>query len=189
MHAFNAADGKEVRKFELVPLEGQGSDTWPPNDLENPRTGGATWTSYTIDPAAGLLYIPVGNAAPDFDIKARPGLNLYTDSVVILDAKTGVFKEYYQVTPNDFHDWDLAATPSLIKTAAGKNLIIAAGKDHERFVNYEAIGRDALLSVPTPDHYLPLLYVLATKSEGDEVSFPVEGFDGGSISMTTVRIG
>ncbi len=129
MHAFNAADGKEVWKFELVPLEGPGSDTWPPNDPENPRTGGATWTSYTIDPAAGLLYVPAGNAAPDFDIKARPGLNLYTNSVVILDAKTGAFKEHYQVTPYDYHDWDLAATPALIKTAGGKNLIVAAGKD------------------------------------------------------------
>lgn len=129
MHAFNAADGKELWKFELVPLEGQGADTWPPNDPEHPRTGGATWTSYSIDPASSQLYIPVGNAAPDFDIKARPGLNLYTDSVVILDAKTGAFKEYYQVTPNDYHDWDLAATPSLIKTSGGKNLIVAAGKD------------------------------------------------------------
>lgn len=129
MHAFNAADGKEVWKFELVPLEGPGSDTWPPNDPAHPRTGGATWTSYTIDPAAGLLYVPAGNAAPDFDIKARPGLNLYTNSVVILDAKTGAFKEHYQVTPYDYHDWDLAATPALIKTAGGKNLIVAAGKD------------------------------------------------------------
>jgi alcohol dehydrogenase (cytochrome c) len=129
MHAFNASDGKEVWKFDLVPLEGAGSETWPPNDAQWPRTGGATWTSYTIDPASGLLYVPVGNAAPDFDIKARPGLNLYTDSVVILDAKTGTFKEYYQVTPNDYHDWDLAATPALIKTSAGKNLIVAPGKD------------------------------------------------------------
>lgn len=129
MHAFNSADGKELWKFDLVPHEGPGSDTWPPNDPENPRTGGATWTSYTLDPATGLLYVPAGNAAPDFDIKARPGLNLYTDSVVILDAKTGAFREHYQVTPNDYHDWDLAATPSLIKTTAGKNLIIAAGKD------------------------------------------------------------
>jgi 4,5-DOPA dioxygenase extradiol len=45
------------------------------------------------------------------------------------------------------------------------------------------------LSAPTPDHYLPLLYVLALGREGEEVSFPVEGFDGGSISMLTVRIG
>ena len=61
--------------------------------------------------------------------EARPGLNLYTDSIVILDAKTGAFKEYYQITPNDFHDWDVAAAPALIKTTGGKNLVVAGGKD------------------------------------------------------------
>ncbi|MEP7075258.1 MAG: 4,5-DOPA dioxygenase extradiol [Acidobacteriota bacterium] len=61
--------------------------------------------------------------------------------------------------------------------------------DHEPLVNYETLGRDALLSVPTPDHYLPLLYVLALKRDDEEMTFPVEGFDGGSISMLSVKIG
>jgi len=56
-------------------------------------------------------------------------------------------------------------------------------------VNYETLGRDALLSAPTPDHYLPLLYVMALRRNGEKVSFPVEGFDGGSISMLTVQFG
>jgi len=56
-------------------------------------------------------------------------------------------------------------------------------------VDYEKQGPDALLSVPTPDHYLPLLYVSGAGMEGDAVSFPVEGIDGGSISMLAVRIG
>ena len=129
MMAFNAADGKQIWSFDLIPTTGQGADSWPADAPESPRTGGATWTSYTLDPATGLLYVPAGNAAPDFDIKARPGLNLYTNSIVILDAKTGAFKEYYQLTPNDFHDWDVAAAPALIKTAGGKNLIVAGGKD------------------------------------------------------------
>jgi 4,5-DOPA dioxygenase extradiol len=59
----------------------------------------------------------------------------------------------------------------------------------EPLVHYEALGRDALLSAPTPDHYLPLLYVIALRRRGEPVSFPVEGFDGGSISMLTVQIG
>jgi len=62
-------------------------------------------------------------------------------------------------------------------------------RDHEPLIYYEAMGKDALLSAPTPDHYLPLLYVLGTQQDDEEVSFPVEGFDGGSISMTAVRIG
>lgn len=66
--------------------------------------------------------------------------------------------------------------------------LLLKGK-HDPLVSYEALGPDALLSVPTPDHYLPLLYVIAQQRAGESVSFPVEGFDGGSISMLTLQIG
>ena len=56
-------------------------------------------------------------------------------------------------------------------------------------INYEKLGRDAALSIPTPDHYLPLLYVLATKRQRESVRFPIEGVDGGSISMLAVQVG
>jgi 4,5-DOPA dioxygenase extradiol len=56
-------------------------------------------------------------------------------------------------------------------------------------VAYETLGRDALLAAPTPDHYLPLLYVIALRRDGEAVTFPIEGVDGGSISMLTVRLG
>jgi 4,5-DOPA dioxygenase extradiol len=65
---------------------------------------------------------------------------------------------------------------------------IIAGDD-PTLVDYEALGRDALLSVPTPEHYLPLLYVLGARRIGDTASFPVEGVDGGSISMLSVQLG
>ena len=61
--------------------------------------------------------------------------------------------------------------------------------DDTLLMAYDRLGRDAMLSVPTPDHYLPLLYVIALRTEGEKVSFPVEGIDGGSISMLTVQIG
>ncbi len=61
--------------------------------------------------------------------------------------------------------------------------------DHEPLLNYERLGRDAMLSIPTPDHYLPLLYVIAARQAADPVAFPVEGVDGGSISMLSVKIG
>jgi len=62
-------------------------------------------------------------------------------------------------------------------------------RDHAPLIDYEQLGRDAMLSAPTPDHYLPLLYVLGLQQADEEVSFPVEGVDGGSISMLTVRVG
>ena len=61
--------------------------------------------------------------------------------------------------------------------------------NHEPLIDYESLGKDALLSAPTPDHYLPLLYILGAKRDGENVAFPVEGFDGGSISMLSVKIG
>lgn len=66
--------------------------------------------------------------------------------------------------------------------------LISTG-NHWPLVDYESLGKDALLSAPTPDHYLPLIYVLALARGDDEVTFPVSGFDGGSISMTSVQIG
>lgn len=62
-------------------------------------------------------------------------------------------------------------------------------RDFEPLVSYESLGRDALLSAPTPEHYLPLLYVLAQYQNSESIGFPVEGFDGGSVSMLAVQLG
>jgi len=61
--------------------------------------------------------------------------------------------------------------------------------DHHPLIDYKGLGSEALLSAPTPDHYLPLLYVISLRREGEPVSFPVEGFDDGSVSMLAVQIG
>ncbi|MHB1001176.1 MAG: 4,5-DOPA-extradiol-dioxygenase [Armatimonadota bacterium] len=65
---------------------------------------------------------------------------------------------------------------------------LLAGDDGQ-LIEYESLGRDAMLSIPTPDHFLPLLYVIALRREGEQISFPVEGMDGGSVSMLSIRIG
>ena len=63
-------------------------------------------------------------------------------------------------------------------------------EEYKPLVDYEnQLGREADLAVPTPDHYLPLLYVIATRQPGEDITFPVEGVDGGSISMLSVRVG
>jgi hypothetical protein len=77
------------------------------------------------------------------------------------------------------------------------DLVLISHQVHELFlagddrslIEYELLGRDAMLSVPTPDHYLPFLYVIALRHKGEQMNFPVEGVDGGSISMLTVQIG
>ena len=66
---------------------------------------------------------------------------------------------------------------------------IMAGGEYKPLIDYERLGPDAMLSIPTPDHYLPLLYVIGTQQRHEVATFPIEGVDGGSISMLTVRIG
>ena len=68
-----------------------------------------------------------------------------------------------------------------------KGLLLAG--ETRPLIEYETLGKQALLSIPTPDHYLPLLYVIGTRQQGDAVTFPVEGVDGGSISMLSVQVG
>jgi 4,5-DOPA dioxygenase extradiol len=62
-------------------------------------------------------------------------------------------------------------------------------EDDSPVINYENLGEDATLSIPTPDHYLPLLYVIGCRKRGEKIGFPVTGIDGGSISMLAVQIG
>jgi 4,5-DOPA dioxygenase extradiol len=81
----------------------------------------------------------------------------------------------------DPYDW-------AVRFEADARAMIVAG-EYQPLMDYEKLGPDALLSVPTPDHYLPLLYVIATRQQGELVGFPVEGVDGGSISMLSVQVG
>jgi alcohol dehydrogenase (cytochrome c) len=127
--AFDAATGGRLWTFEIVPRAGAATATWPAETEVVPRAGGATWTSYTVDTAAGLLYVPTGNAAPDFVPSLRPGRNLHTVSVIALDLETGVLRAAYQLLERDWHDWDVAAAPALIRTRSGVPLVIEAGKD------------------------------------------------------------
>jgi alcohol dehydrogenase (cytochrome c) len=115
MFALDAKSGKIVWEFFLVPAE-EGdtirgplgktplnTSTWK-NAPGIPISGGGTWTSFTLDPTSGLLYVPGGNPAPDFAIAAREGDNFYTDSVVVLDAATGDYEYDFKLVHKDWHD-------------------------------------------------------------------------------------
>ena len=71
--------------------------------------------------------------------------------------------------------------------AEAKQMMLAG--EYKPLIDYEKLSPEAMLSIPTPDHYLPLLYVLATRQGGENITFPIEGVDGGSISMLSVQVG
>jgi alcohol dehydrogenase (cytochrome c) len=73
--------------------------------------------------------VPGGNPAPDFVGSLRKGSNLFSGSVVVLDAKTGAYQRDFKIVPKDWHDWDVSSAPAIIKTAAGKKLLSIAPKD------------------------------------------------------------
>jgi 4,5-DOPA dioxygenase extradiol len=75
-----------------------------------------------------------------------------------------------------------------VRFEEGAKELMTSGQ-FEPLVNYESLGRDALLAIPTPDHYLPLLYILGARRSDDAITFPVHGVDGGSVSMLTVQVG
>jgi alcohol dehydrogenase (cytochrome c) len=113
--AYDQTSGKEAWRFWTVPKPGEpGSETWKGKDVEH--RAGATWMSGTYDPQLDIVYWPVGNPGPDYDGGERLGDNLYTDSVVALDGKTGKLKWYFQFTPHDLHDWDAQEPPVLVDT-------------------------------------------------------------------------
>jgi alcohol dehydrogenase (cytochrome c) len=129
MMAFNAETGGRVWSFDLVPESDEAARSWPAATETVPKGGAASWTSYALDTLTGTVYVPTGNAAPDFLPEVRPGENLYAYSVVALDAHTGAFRKHYPILARDFHDWDVAAAPALITTGDGHELLLVAGKD------------------------------------------------------------
>ncbi len=111
--AYDAKTGARVWRFYTIPAAGEpGSETWSSEEVL-PRGGGATWVTGTYDPVLNLIYWGTGNPNPDYYGADRKGNNLYTASLVALDADTGKLKWHYQFTPHDLHDWDSTHVPVL----------------------------------------------------------------------------
>lgn len=103
--AFDALTGKEVWRFHTIPGPGEkGHETWSGEAWKT--GGGSIWLTPSYDPALNLTYWGVGNPGPDWNADQRPGDNLYTDSVVALDADSGALAWHFQFTPNDPYDYD-----------------------------------------------------------------------------------
>jgi len=111
--AYDATDGKRLWRFHTIPAAGEpGSDSWPGVEPMM-RGGGGAWVTGSYDPALNLVYFGTANPNPDYWGDDRKGDNLYTASLVALDADTGKLKWHFQFTPHDVHDWDSAHVPVL----------------------------------------------------------------------------
>jgi alcohol dehydrogenase (cytochrome c) len=115
-----------------VPKPGEpGYETWK-NPKGIPMGGGAVWTAFALDIENGDLHVAVTNPSPDLPVHLRQGDNLYTNSIVTLDVRTGKLRWHRQLVPNDSHDWDVThATPIFNATINGatRRLVVTAGKD------------------------------------------------------------
>jgi alcohol dehydrogenase (cytochrome c) len=113
LDAYDVASGARLWRFNTVPGPGEpGSETWSGDSWR--RGAGPTWLTGSYDPKLGLIYWGVGNPGPNFDLSARPGNNLYTNSVIALDVATGKLRWHFQFTPHDEHDWDANQIPVLV---------------------------------------------------------------------------
>ncbi|NQV69035.1 MAG: PQQ-dependent dehydrogenase, methanol/ethanol family [Pseudohongiella sp.] len=110
--AFDALTGEEAWRTYTIPGPGEvNHDSWEGDDWQH---GGApVWVTGSFDPELNLTYWGVGNPGPDWNAGQRPGDNLYSDSVIALDADTGELKWYFQFTPNDGYDYDSVQVPVL----------------------------------------------------------------------------
>ena len=122
MYALDARDGHVVWKFDVVPASARA--TWLNPRL--PVSGGAFWTSFTLDAPNGILYVPTGNPAPDFDAELRKGDNLYSNSVIALSSRSGRMLAYNQLVKHDAHDWDVDSPPALVTTRSGRAIVASA---------------------------------------------------------------
>ena len=137
--AYDSATGERAWRFYTVAAKGEpGGDTWPGDAWQ--RGGGSTWITGTYDPDLNLTYWGTGNPGPGLDGDVRAGDNLYTCSLVALDADTGHLKWFYQFTPHDTHDWDAVADPVLIDTTVkGRTVKAVVQADRNGF--FYAIDR------------------------------------------------
>jgi alcohol dehydrogenase (cytochrome c) len=111
--AISAKDGSRVWRFYTVPAPGEpGNETWSGDSWK--RGGAATWLTGVYDPTLNLIYWTTGNPAPDYQGESREGDNLYSCSVVALDADTGKLRWHFQFTPHDERDWDSNQMPVLV---------------------------------------------------------------------------
>jgi alcohol dehydrogenase (cytochrome c) len=121
LDAYDPKTGGRIWRFWTIPAPGEpGSETWRGGAWQH--GGGSTWLTGSYDPELNTLYWGTGNPGPDYNGDVRPGDNLYTCSLLALDADTGKRKWHFQFTPHDTHDWDGTQVPVLLDSSFGGRL-------------------------------------------------------------------
>ena len=167
--AYDPATGKRLWRFNTAPGPGEfGNDTWPGDTWQH--ASAATWLTGTYDPETGTLFWPVGNPGPDVNGDVRHGDNLFSCSVVALDASTGRRRWHYQFTPNDSHDWDSTEDMVLVDRAwhgENRKLLLHADRNGVFYVLDRTNGK--LLSA-TP--YVRTSWVKGWDANGRPITLP-----------------
>jgi len=163
--AFDLTTGEERWRFNLIPDPNEpGAETWI-NPSSREHGGGSLWTRLALDVSKGVQYVPVGNPSPDFYEAARPGDDLYTNSAVALDVRTGRLLWFHQFGPADEHDRDLSPVSPLFSASVN-------GKQRDLIA---ISGKDGLLRVLGRESHEPLYEIAITGRTGWDVAPTTEG--------------
>jgi quinoprotein glucose dehydrogenase len=143
VRAFDARTGTTRWIFRTIPMPGEfGADTWPV-DAWKTAGGANSWAGITVDPERGLAFVPTGSATPDFFGGARAGNNLFANSLVALDVRTGERRWHQQLVRHDLWDRDLPSPPNLIEIERGGVIVPAVAqttKTGDTFVFHRETG-------------------------------------------------
>jgi 4,5-DOPA dioxygenase extradiol len=180
---------REVQQL-LAPLDVELDDRW---GLDH-----GTWSVLChVFPKADVPVIQLSideTRAPHFHYEIGQRLRPLRDAGVLIVGSGDIVHNLHAYAwgghPVESHD-DAAESPKGDWAARFEERVrdLIEAREHAPLIDYGSLGKDALLSVPTPEHYLPLLYVLGASDSNDAITFPVEGMDGGSVSMLAVQMG
>lgn len=182
LDSFDPVTGKLQWTWWSTPRKGDPAmSTWP-TEAASDHGGGMTWMPGTYDPELNLLYWPTGNTNPVFAGQGRPGANLWTESVVAIDADTGRLKWYFQVSPHDTHDFDNTTAPILYDRLVDGHVrkLLSQAARNGFFITLDRVTGKYLVVKP----YVPLDYSSGLSPQGEPIPKPDKDPSvGGSINI------